>query len=154
MKKYFLAVPYEILAIEELKLSSKLVLALILNLSQLENGCYASNAFFAEKLSMCSNTVCNSVSELKKSGYINVKIINGNTRYIYPNHNKICVPSSPKHGNPLHKTWEGRSPKIGNNNINIKDNKRDNIYNYYNEIDFLEEKRGSSFDIDELEKIV
>ncbi len=143
----FLTIPYSILNLEGLTLSAKVLLAEILSLSKLEGYCYASNAYLAKRVGISHSTAKGSIQLLKKLGYINIKTLNFNERFIYPNQGKICpTPSTKNDLPPGKKCTGGRSIISHNNNINYNNNYKENRKNAYLRSD-------KSYDIYELMKI-
>ena len=80
----YLTIPYNILNLEGLTLSAKVLLAEIISLSKLEGYCFASNEYLAERLDISLATVKNALHSLKKKGYLTSKLLNCNERFIYP----------------------------------------------------------------------
>ena len=73
MKDKYLHVPYYILTDNNLDSTKKILLSAIKSLSVLEKGCYASNEYFGEILSINSAGASKQISKLKKLGYIETK---------------------------------------------------------------------------------
>ncbi len=69
----FLMIPYSILTIDELNVSSKIVLAEILSILRNAETCFASNEYFSKRTGFGCRTVANSINELRKKGYITSK---------------------------------------------------------------------------------
>lgn len=64
--------------------TDKLVYGMINSLSNNKEYCYASNSYFANQLSVKEKTISNSINNLKRKKYIDVKFINSQRR-IYLN---------------------------------------------------------------------
>ena len=154
----FLSVPYNILYLEGLTLSARILLAEILSLSKLEGHCYASNAYLAKRIGISKRSVCTALNELRKQHLISSSMKSRNERFIYPVFSKlkecnICIPNSANSApGQRKKRTQGSAESAHNNNIyntnyntNYKeraDSKRD----YYM-------PREASYDIEELMKI-
>ena len=67
-------IPAEILLNEELSDKEKIILAIILYLSEETKSCFASNKYIASIVNVTSDRVSKIVSSLKKKGYIEVKL--------------------------------------------------------------------------------
>lgn len=74
-------IPLDILQLEDLSISEKVVLAVIKALDN-ENGCFASNEYIANVIGVKARRISAAVSSLKKKGYIRVEIFNFNSRTI------------------------------------------------------------------------
>lgn len=82
--RYFIAVPRIILNDQTCSQTDKLVYGMINSLSSNKEYCYASNSYFANMLSVKEKTISNSINNLKRKKYIDVKFINSQRR-IYLN---------------------------------------------------------------------
>lgn len=82
--RYFIAVPRIILNDQTCSQTDKLVYGMINSLSNNKEYCYASNSYFANQLSVKEKTISNSINNLKRKKYIDVKFINSQRR-IYLN---------------------------------------------------------------------
>lgn len=82
--RYFIAVPRIILNDQTCSQTDKLVYDMISSLSNNKEYCYASNSYFANMLSVKEKTISNSINNLKRKNYIDVKFVNGQRR-IYLN---------------------------------------------------------------------
>lgn len=82
--RYFIAVPRIILNDQTCSQTDKLVYGLINSLSNNKEYCYASNSYFANQLSVKEKTISNSINNLKRKKYIDVKFVNSQRR-IYLN---------------------------------------------------------------------
>ena len=67
-------IPAEILLNEELTDKEKLILAMILYLSEETGSCFASNQYIASIVKVTQNRVSKIISALKDKGYISVKL--------------------------------------------------------------------------------
>ena len=149
----FLSVPYNILYLDGLTLSARILLAEILSLSKLEGHCYASNAYLAKRIGISSATVKKSIQQLKKLGFITSKTLNFNERFIYPKRDKICpAPCAKKNHPPGKKGTGGRSKNSHNNNI-YNTNYNTNYKESANSKKDYYMPREASYDIEELMKI-
>jgi len=63
-------IPKELMADKNLDWTNKALLAEIMNLSELEKGCYASNEHFAQLLGIGKSSVSKRITQLQKMGYI------------------------------------------------------------------------------------
>ena len=86
---YFIAVPRIILNDQSCSQTEKLVYGMINSLSNNKEYCYASNKYFANSLNVKEKTISNSINNLKRKNYIDIKFINGQRR-IYLNNNIIA----------------------------------------------------------------
>lgn len=82
--RYFIAVPRIILNDQTCSQTDKLVYGMINSLSNNKEYCCASNSYFANMLSVKEKTISNSINNLKRKKYIDVKFVNGQRR-IYLN---------------------------------------------------------------------
>ncbi len=82
--RYFIAVPRIIFNDQTCSQTDKLVYGMINSLSNNKEYCYASNSYFANMLSVKEKTISNSINNLKRKKYIDVKFVNGQRR-IYLN---------------------------------------------------------------------
>ncbi|HAB65767.1 MAG TPA: hypothetical protein DCE23_00220 [Firmicutes bacterium] len=82
--RYFIAVPRIILNDQTCSQTDKLVYGMINSLSNNKEYCYASNSYFANMLSVKEKTISNSINNLKRKKYIDVKFVNRQRR-IYLN---------------------------------------------------------------------
>ena len=149
----FLSVPYNILYLEGLTMSAKILLAEILSLSKLEGHCYASNAYLARRIGISQTTVKESIKVLKKKGYITSKTLNTKERFIYPCQAGI----RPDSGAESDRKQDGKRPRN-----RAKSDHNNNIYNTNYNTNYKERAnskrdyympREASYDIEELMKI-
>ncbi|MGA2143274.1 MAG: helix-turn-helix domain-containing protein [Brevinematales bacterium] len=85
-------IPKAIYLCSDLSANEKLLLAEIDSLSQLEDGCFASNEYFANFLGVSIPTVTRSISHLKKLKLISVISFDGHIRKLSSNIRVIIVP--------------------------------------------------------------
>lgn len=67
-------IPLEILGNNSLDPTNKILLSEILSLTELPDGCFASNQYFAELLGLTKSSVSKRISSLEKIGYIKTEI--------------------------------------------------------------------------------
>lgn len=91
--RYFIAVPRIILNDQTCSQTDKLVYGMINSLSNNKEYCYASNSYFANQLSVKEKTISNSINNLKRKKYIDVKFINSQ-RIIYLNETIVSKENS------------------------------------------------------------
>lgn len=91
--RYFIAVPRIILNDQTCSQTDKLVYGVINSLSNNKEYCYASNSYFANMLSVKEKTISNSINNLKRKKYINVKFVNRQRR-IYLNEEIVSKENS------------------------------------------------------------
>lgn len=91
--RYFIAVPRIILNDQTCSQTDKLVYGMINSLSNNKEYCYASNSYFANQLSVKEKTISNSINNLKRKKYIDVKFINSQRR-IYLNETIVSKENS------------------------------------------------------------
>lgn len=132
-------IPVEILLDEQLSDKEKLILSMILYLSDETGSCFASNKYIASIVNVTSDRVSKIISSLKKKQYIEVKLKykldskEVENRQIVPNKEKINMYSQ-KHIYSVdennHSTSLNKLYPIGRNNKNIINNIKDKkIYN-------------------------
>ena len=156
MNTAYLTVPYDILKLEGLTLSAKILLAEIISLSKLEGYCYASNSYLAKRIGISERSVCNSLKELRGHHYISSLIKDRSERYIYPVFSKlkqrnICAEPNAKSAHTGRKNCAQGNAKIAHNN-NIYNNKYNNSYKENKKRDCFPQS-DASYDIYELMKI-
>lgn len=78
----YITIPIEIFDNEELTPLEKFIFALVDVLDTPEEGCYASNAYIAQKCMCTERSVSSAISHLCKLGYIKVAAFNGRTRML------------------------------------------------------------------------
>lgn len=91
--RYFIAVPRIILNDQTCSQTDKLVYGVINSLSNNKEYCYASNSYFANTLSVKEKTISNSINNLKRKKYIDVKFVNRQRR-IYLNNEVVSKENS------------------------------------------------------------
>lgn len=78
----YITIPIEIFDNEELTPLEKFIFALVDVLDTPEEGCYASNAYIAQKCMCTERSVSSAISHLCKLGYIKVAAFNGRNRIL------------------------------------------------------------------------
>ena len=91
--RYFIAVPRIILNDQTCSQTDKLVYGVINSLSNNKEYCYASNSYFAKLIDVKEKTISNSINNLKRKKYIDVKFVNGKRR-IYLNDDIVSKENS------------------------------------------------------------
>lgn len=91
--RYFIAVPRIILNDQTCSQTDKLVYGVINSLSNNKEYCYASNSYFAYILSVKEKTISNSINNLKRKKYVEVKFVNRQRR-IYLNNEIVSKENS------------------------------------------------------------
>ena len=76
-------VPIEIIKMKDLTITKKVLLAQIASLDD-EEGCFATNSYFAELFNLSKTQISNIISDLKRKGWINI-----NYKYINDKNNSI-----------------------------------------------------------------
>ncbi len=71
--EHYLKLNSNLVEIPNLSLRAKLLYGYIVSLSQQNGYCFATNAFFMKKLSVCERTVTRMITELKKFNLISCK---------------------------------------------------------------------------------
>ena len=74
--EHYLKLNSNLVEIPNLSPRAKLLYGYIVSLSQQNGYCFATNAFFMKKLSVCERTVTRTIAELKK---FNLKLANGDS---------------------------------------------------------------------------
>lgn len=82
--RYFTAVPRIVLNDPSCSSTDKLVMGVINSLSNNKEYCYASNDYFSKELNVGTKTISNSLSKLKKLGFIYIEYVK-KERHIYMN---------------------------------------------------------------------
>lgn len=144
-------IPKEIYLDDNLNWTEKILLIEIDSLDN-ENGCYASNEYFADFLSKSKVYISNCISKLKKDGYIRqesfdgrTRVLKSNLRYITNNNNsdnKAALNSSLRQGKGIVKGGETGSSQDSHSR---KEGKNASI-NTYNNIQ-TEEEKGRGVDL-------
>lgn len=143
MATKFITVSIEIMHDKRLNQSQKFLLAEIEQLSQLDNGCYASNKHFSDLISITKENVSRNINELQKMGYINIEIKAGSrnhtriitiTEIVRPLYQNSKTPLL-KQQDPLTKTARDYSNKTSNIQINTTvNNIVEEIVNHLNDV--------------------
>lgn len=118
----FIMVPGILFSDEELSKTDINVFGLIISLALKSGYCFASNNFLANYINVSERTITNSLSNLKKLGYILVKDENHN-RKIYINDEKIPITSSrgiEENGNTIEESFDTEVEENFEHNINNK----------------------------------
>ena len=78
----YVEVPMNVLLVEKLSSTSKLLMGLITTLSMQNGYCYASNKYLSNLMKVSKRTITNCISSLKRKNYIEIENI-PNMRKIY-----------------------------------------------------------------------
>jgi len=132
-------IPREIWITDELSLQEKVVLVEIDSLDDEENGCYASNKYFADFFKLTNGRVSQIINQLQKKGYLDITY-NYKGKEITERLIRIKKPPYPEVFNKLNRYLENddrgiKNPKEGylenakennitTNNININNKKK------------------------------
>ena len=132
-------IPKEIWLDKNLTVHEKLFLAEIDSLDNSE-GCFASNAYFADFFGVSKDRASKVISSLTEKGYITNKIIyKKDSKEIEKRVLRVSVKTQIGIG-------ENADRGIGENTADItKNNITKNIYNYKDVLDYLNEKAGKNF---------
>ena len=143
MATKFITVSIEIMHDKNLNQSQKFLLAEIEQLSQLDNGCYASNKHFSDLIGITKENVSRNINELQKMGYIEVRIKAGSrnhtriitlTEIVRPPYQNSKTPLL-KQQDPLTKVVRDYSNKTSNIQINTTvNNIVEEIVNHLNDV--------------------
>ena len=131
MATKYITVSIDIMHDKNLNQSQKFILAEIEQLSQLDNGCFASNKHFSDLIGITKENVSRNINELERIGYIAIDIKKG-TR----NHTRIITlinlvrPPYQNSKTPLLKQQETKGIEQTNITNNIKNNKNENTIYY------------------------
>ena len=131
MAKKYITVSIDIMHDKNLNQSQKFILAEIEQLSQFDNGCFASNKHFSDLIGITKENVSRNINELERMGYIAIDIKKG-TR----NHTRIITlttlvrPPYYFSKTPLLKQQETKGIEQTNITNNIKNNKKENTISY------------------------
>lgn len=121
MATKFITVSIEIMHDKNLNQSQKFILAEIEQLSQLDDGCFASNQHFSDLIGITKENVSRNINELEKLGYIDIEIKKGSR-----NHTRIITLTTlvrPPYQNsktPLSKQQETKENIQSNKTINTE----------------------------------
>ena len=132
-------IPAEILLNEDLSDKEKIILAIILYLSEETKSCFASNKYIASIVNVTSNRVSKIISSLKDKGYVDVnlkykidtkEIVERQIIPIAENINRYSKKYLEGIGENNYSSSQNELHPIGENNKDIINNiKNKNIYN-------------------------
>ena len=155
LKNSYLSIPYDILEMEDLTLSEKVILAEVISLSKTNGYCYASNGFFTKRLKISERTASRAVNTLESKGLILISERCDNKRNICPTEKVLEIS-----GNNIHEKSSKGSDKMSNPHANLSkpldkmstynnkyNNNKNNIYNNKNT---NYPNNEASYDIEEL----
>ena len=111
MATKFITVSIKIMHDKKLSQSQKFILAEVDQLSQLDNGCFATNRHFSELIGISKQAVSNAISALEKNKYISID--NSNTKR---NNGRIITIHSDVP--PIHSDVQSKDNKTINKTIN------------------------------------
>lgn len=125
--RYFTAVPRIILSNPDCSSTDKLVLGMINSLSNNKEYCYACNDYFSKELNVGTKTISNSLSKLKKLGFISIEYLKNerriclNPKIVMEENSKVLEKNLP---NKVVKNYQQKRKeyKKKNNNINSLNN--------------------------------
>lgn len=158
-------IPVEILLDEQLSDKEKLILSMILYLSDETGSCFASNKYIASIVNVTSDRVSKIISSLKKKQYIEVKLKyklyskEVENRQIVPNKKKINMYSQKQlypvdensHSTSSNEPYPiGRNGKDIINNIKNKNNYNKGLQDKRNNRTNFEQRDYASFDFTKL----
>ena len=119
MATKFITVSIEIMHDKNLNQSQKFILAEIEQLSQLDNGCFASNKHFSDLIGITKENVSRNINELEKMGYIAIEIKKGSRNHIrIITITEIVIPPYQNSKTPLLKQQETKGIKQSNKTNN------------------------------------
>ncbi len=122
MATKFITVSIEIMHDKNLTANQKFIYAEIEQLSQLDNGCIASNKHFSELTGIARESVSRCLNDLEKKGYITTTIVNGSRNHVRNiTINKMLNPPKQNVKPPLTKHQETKENKTINKTINTYD---------------------------------
>ncbi len=133
----FLIIPYSIINISELKISSRILLAQIIALSKKDGRCFATNEFLSKCVGISKRSVAYSINELLKKDYIEIERKH-KSRFIKINSAKPALKNASIADQSANIAAQSANIAHNNNNYN---NKYNNNYN---------NKKNSSYDLAEL----
>lgn len=134
----------EILKVKNLTITQKVLLSQIEALDK-EEGCFATNSYFAELFSLSKTQVSNIISDLKRKGWINVEMV-------YKNNSKEIEKRIIRVNHPPYPNVVKESIKVNKNTsikTDCKDKCKNNKYKYNTRANF-EQRDYSDFDWDSL----
>ena len=115
-------IPREIWLDKRLSLVDKALLAEIDSFSTTEEGCFASNKYFAEFFGVCESTITKSIKKLKDYKLIRVVSFDGRKRRLESNV-RLCVRASSVNSiRQTSKIYEAESENVPTINIDYKNN--------------------------------
>ena len=122
MATKFITVSIDIMHDKNLNQSQKFILAEIEQLSQLDNGCFASNKHFSDLIGITKENVSRNINDLEKMGYISTEIKKGSRNHIrIITITEIVIPPYQNSKTPLLKQQETKGIKQSNITNNIQD---------------------------------
>lgn len=134
-------VPIEIIKIKNLTITQKVLLSQIASLDN-EEGCFATNSYFAELFNLSKTQISNIISDLKVKGWINITYkYKENTKCIEKRIIKINSPPYPnifKRGiksninTPIKTNFKDNNKYINNKNNSISHNFEERDYTDFN----------------------
>ena len=152
-------IPAEILLNEELSDKEKIILSMILYLSEEKGSCFASNKYIANIVNVTPERVSKIISSLKDKGYINIEMIYKENskeveiRKIIPIEeklntlfNKSLIPSPTKLQYPIEEKFKDNKIYNKNNNKIYNKDKR----NFKKTKPDFEERKYEGFDFNTL----
>ena len=134
----------EILKVKNLTSTQKILLSQIEVLDK-EEGCFATNSYFAELFSLSKTQVSNIISDLKRKGWITVEMV-------YKNNSKEIEKRIIRVNHPPYPNVVKESIKVDKDTsikAECKDKYKSNKYKYNNRANF-EQRNYSDFDWDSL----
>ena len=103
-------------------MNEKIILMEIINLSSLDQGCFASNNHFAELMGVKKEAISRLISSLEKKGYISCKIKNGSRNFSrIMTLNKMLFDPKQNVISPLTNCLETKGNKLSNKRNNTTD---------------------------------
>lgn len=157
----YLKIPFSVLSQADLTLSTKVLLAQILEYSKL-GSCFATNSGLSRRLGISDRVISKGLCELKKKGCVTTRM-DGRIRRIYPAYSALrerginianyADSADEQRKNSVPDTHIPQSCNANSaHNNNIYNNKYKNNYNRRKRIPPWEDT-SASYDIEELEKI-
>lgn len=146
----FLKLPYALTYERELSLTEKCILAEIISLTMVTGRCYASNSYFAKTFTISEKTVYRALTGLKSKGYISLEMKEKYSRLIRLEDKLSEIKDFLSRSTDKLSRSKDKMTTY-NNNYN---NNKNNSYNYREKDSEKKKKRKSSYDLEELMKIV
>ena len=134
---YYAIIPANV-RYSDLKPNAKLLYGELTALSSKRGYCFATNTYFAELYNVSKNTVSSWLSDIKKAGFITIKIERNSNRQII----KRCIGITEKMDTPITKKMKGNNTSNINttsNNIYIRDKFINEVMTYDYSKDMLED---------------